>query len=1663
MNHIRKPVSLLIVAILLYSLFGGLFVAVYAAAVPVVITVDSYRNGTLEFHWSDISGAAAAVVAFHKPDTNDTAELVVSDTILSPVRTATISGLRNDYIYDISVAVYGAVDEEGNPVGDPIGRGLLFFMPKMTFQSATPDQPYVDLEGGGREIGSMPRLRLSWTVPKIFCDPDNKVYPDPDPNPGNNKFVPANGSDALAYMQNALNSIYPGNREISTLNYRINISTDLNLLNAGSTQASVLVEQAGGNNYTAQVSGGTDTATIVAAEGTMSFELWGRADDDSEVPEPPAGIDYILPDNDILPGTVYYMNIKPIYKDSMGNNVAAVTVGGPEDQNGSMLSGERSYASTPIRFQLTKDSANNIYVKIYKINQGSLDLPRLYYEVQATDDPSIPGDWVVKGTMDDTYFSGPFAITVISGVSPENEVFYKIVVKSDSPVDRLESPAMPYTLTVDTSRPPLPTGVTVTNRVLNSGKVVSPSGVEIDVKSTDITISWDKPLNWDTIKNNLYFHFMLSTNQTAITEDIPLYVGEHHWGNYPAVYRLVKYISAKSDKIKEVGNRLEYTLGAFDLFTWEGDTESDNGTIDGHGDYPGFLLPNTVYFLQMYTTNAENRGTTNASKMSDRSVITSFTTLDGAELEVPLPMSFALDANGKDTAEDPPVNYISVRFDKILNLDWNKHVTDYDPGNYSYHIYYDILMSLRNDPLSFKLIGTTENPGGDVVFTGAADPQSTSVRARISRFEEQENVNVFGYKLLPNTVYYIKARTRLVIQSRTDPADVRSKESVYTTVLPVTTVRLDIIPPDDEARKPLAPTDFAIAVDEESGEPLVSDYSVTFSWKRRENDVIYQMIKTTRKVNPAAETEDYANDPEYLSFLQEYDLLSDNTENGAVYLDPADDSTHPGKFTYDSVTGTCTYTVDRRVFPNKLYYFSLRAVRVDADRKPLEPASESVWVSIPVTTALIEAPLSLEAVLGAELGFYWTDDTAGLTAEDYKIYVKGPSDKDYKLMDRSRATVIKDTDGKTYYGRVRELKLNTYYDIKVIKGANTTVYDKRSVKTRDACHEIEVKWIGKPLDEYARYEIAIMEEGGSEYTVLTAADLEHYINKTGSVLPYYTEETAHTINNDKVCYYAKIKSANVVIQGGIVTRQPLKSNVKYFIKVRSVKIDAVDTNIIAYSKYIGPVNIRTEFSQEDYDNIDREEREKAIFLDKIEMLEKRYYWRVAIGRSRATTILLKGMRVADAMRNSPGDSFTVDLTPLSINVASDVIYVPITVIKTMNAFRKNLVIRTEGMELVLRPATLDASANGPLKEILAREEVKDIYVKVDILRSVSSSIPLPQEHLKITGICELDIIAFGLSMTDEAMAKMYHDWLYDEDTGQVSEKLNLLLNAYVGSGPGSTATIEKYAQNIVDMIEKELSLYIDDTLQDAKIDNAVERIEEPGAPVLAGMAVGAARGVKIPYVLYDGSRSWQKISAGTLQEGSMVRFNLVKTGKFVIMAAQTVIGGVSQVHWARDYIEAIASRYDLSDVFPGIRDNFMPDNKATCREVVLLYEKVTGKTAENAGLDIRQKNVKLGLSGIIHPNSLAKNIKRQETAKVLLKLFSVKKGAAMDRLKPGGRIMIADENAIGDDYFQPVVMIVDMKVMELDGNGRFRPGEQMTRAEVVAAFVKMLRLTGDID
>ena len=267
---------------------------------------------------------------------------------------------------------------------------------------------------------------------------------------------------------------------------------------------------------------------------------------------------------------------------------------------------------------------------------------------------------------------------------------------------------------------------------------------------------------------------------------------------------------------------------------------------------------------------------------------------------------------------------------------------------------------------------------------------------------------------------------------------------------------------------------------------------------------------------------------------------------------------------------------------------------------------------------------------------------------------------------------------------------------------------------------------------------------------------------------------------------------------------------------------------------------------------------------------------------------------------------------------------------------------------------------------------------------------------------------------------------------------------------------------LIGIMERELSVYINSTLSAIRLNTSIQSITLFEAPVSAKLAYSSRQGLKAPYVLYDGSSGWQKLGTNVTDTASSLAFNVQGTGKYVVMLVKTGMTDVSASHWAYEYISRLTSKYDLSDVFTGINDAFAPETRVSGKEMVLLFEKVTGRAPANTGLDIKQKSARMGLDSIINPNAILKNIGRQETAAVMIKLLAVKKGVNEAALKPGRTIMLNDEAQIDNVFYKMVILSVDLTLLEPDSAGNFNPQAYVTRAETAAAVVKLLELTGDI-
>ncbi|MFZ5986120.1 MAG: fibronectin type III domain-containing protein, partial [Bacillota bacterium] len=313
MKNFRSFLAITLIASLLFGSFPFPHVNVFAAAVPINIYADNYTGGNLTFRWDKPTGARSFCITYHTPQSG--VQVISSN---NDVNTYTLSALENDYIYDIRVEVFNDV----NLGGSKIGEGLLYFLPRISFYVSRITQTRQAVPGGGYEIGDKPRLNLRWVMPKVW-------------NGDLGEFRYADEQTTVNHIKNNLNSVYNYGLDVTSLNFKINISSSLSTLNSGSTQSAIIIDY-GTPNYTAYVSGNqavTSKITNPDANGFMGFELIGRKDMDTALP---AAEEFGLPDGDILPGTVYYMNIKLAFKNDGGDTKYAVTVGKPSDLNGSL-------------------------------------------------------------------------------------------------------------------------------------------------------------------------------------------------------------------------------------------------------------------------------------------------------------------------------------------------------------------------------------------------------------------------------------------------------------------------------------------------------------------------------------------------------------------------------------------------------------------------------------------------------------------------------------------------------------------------------------------------------------------------------------------------------------------------------------------------------------------------------------------------------------------------------------------------------------------------------------------------------------------------------------------------------------------------------------------------------------------------------------------------------------------------------------------------------------------------------------------------------------------------------------------------------------------------------------------------------------------------------
>jgi len=1690
-RYIRKITAVLIAVVILAGTIAPSLQPSFAAN-NVFNPSFKYNDdtGQWEISWTPITGATKVTVLYHEPDGQGGVEQKeIEDYSLTPIggRHMISLSLGSDHIYDLT---FSFKNETGNTVkfklinsnSTETEKGTVYFLAGITFTGTSFND--IDEYNGIEDFraypendeladklvsGSEPQITLRWKVPTIYYN-GSLIYVT-DRTRMNYKIFGDNVD--FCYFRINMTEISEKSRD---LYFQTQLESDGVILR------------------------GTD----IKVEGFNS---------DGNVTEPDGEVrvtlDSNLGNNIIKPGTEY-ANVSLSFllgNENIDRSVSSqvfklgyetYSVGFPVVNMDYVFSGiETDSIFTPVQFEIVKVDTDKIEVRVKKINKDNNRYPALYYQVhEARDATDILTNATLSGGIKMPESSIPDSTdwgSIIVEIDPEldnngrhKQRFYRVVVTDSSSQVPFGSLAVDISkLNPDTGKPPVPREVEV-QTIYEGRKQVEVNGTKIEIPITKIRVSFEKPLFWDTMDpdKGLVYHVLLSTylsgdenkQETKELKDKDTKVTV----NLPVTEKRVAVIGKNEIKEDPVNRRLYFELGGsnrlFCDYTVDPPEYLDSENEDNK--YPLFLVPNTKYYLRMFSTWNDDKdsidwGKGNIDKISYISPAVSFTTYPSMNT-VPVP-NFTLEImpeNGID--EDtglPRLDGIRVGFDHILARyeDWDKYTTVKEERK----IEYELLMSTENNPDKFqpydKITVTYSVYGRE---TDSQTEENGKIIVEIKDFPKDS-----GNEIKPNTTYYFKMKAALYVKGETEPF-ITAGTSDDTPVKSITTPKIDTGRMDDLDRVPRTPVEFSVATDE-NGEPEVTDTKVVLTWLHAESDVTYEMVCTVKKLDPDAKPEDYEDDPYNKEFLEIYKKLLfesgspelDSSVN-VLNIDISNKKLYELGFTYDAENSRwIRFPITRFLKPNRIYYFSIRAVR---DRDTNDP-KYSKWVSIPVTTKMIAAPRFLEAVADVQLGFN-VELTGDIPAENLKVMIKKSSQSEsaYTEVPRTRYSVVK--YGNTYYFRIYDLEPDTWYDIlPFYKNGDQTlwynVYNKSwtgwyyypiQMKTRNTMNEIEIRFEG---EEIYGYGIEVRTDDDEDYQELyysiNESDSDYgYTLKDGTRIQFYKEKTIAYVNDtesDKYMYYVKISQALQRRSDGTKVRKPLLSNTRYYVRIWAIK-DGYS------SKHIGPVTIRTDFSQKDYDDDHKQDEIRDIFESKADKLTKKLYFTVDEQNKSHNRVLLKGAMISNLMRVSGSSGVTVDISKEKPDVSKDIVIIPMEIIETLQTTNSRLTVKFTGGELVLTADTINPDV---LNRNAGVTGVKETMLEITVQRKAKGS-ALPELGFTYASqVYDIGFDSLSMRMTYTEINNIIYDILKKPEVsgpfkyGILDRELKKLLENESILSYQSYSDLEKIIELAVERVEEELSSYIKDILDGGRGFSATI-LKRTGLTELTGgvklkIIFSGSDNLVEPYVLPRGSYNWTE---PTGIKGWLFPYMVLTAkipGEYAVFSKPTIslpeTGGFTD-----PALERFSKKYDLIGIFGNV---LYPGDLITGENAVKLYEAVTGTSDKVKGLSTAAKVNYYGIGDIIPPASVKREINKGQADSLAVEIYAFKTGVHSKAMSPSSYVYIKNADQIPDPVYRRVVIALDLGITGLEPDRSYNADKKVTVEELIKSVITVLEILGE--
>lgn len=1617
-------------------------------------------TGKWDITWTPIDGVERFTVSWHDPENGDLIGYPDDPSAAIPDGKVSLN-FEPDHIYDLT---FEFKDKTGNTIffrnkyGDKVSSETVYFLSDITFKGTSFNDrggildnnyfPKNSSEPVTKIIsGHEPQITLRWKVPTIYSESYDDIVPITNRDAVDYNIFDPRGSNTIdfCYFHIRMNEITD---RVTPIDYRTTFKDGKVIVR----EIDKPVEDFGDGNenyvyITLDSKNGIKEGTEYANVDIRLF-FWNEKNDQQ------------------------VLSSKLVYGYGAGEGFSIVN----EDiifQNASLTS-----IFTPMRFEVSKVDIDKIEVRIKKIKNKNY--PNLYYQVQEAGAASdfVDGSSSLSGgvkmpdsSIPDSIGWGSIIIEVPlteSGKHPQR--YYRVVVTDGDSKTPLGSLAIDLSkLDHDTGRPPVPSEIEV-QPIYEGKQVIHVNGKDVKIPLTKIRIYFEKPLFWDsTNSDELTYHVLLSTYLSDdVRESETKKIGDPEITvNMPVNEKRVAVVGKNNIKEDEKTGKLYFELDGKNLFY---DFTTGNA-LDYENDenYPGFLVPNTKYYLRMFSTFFDNNKEVSwVDKDMDKlrgiisyiSPVVSFTTYPSKDMPIPVP-NFTLEVDPKNELDPvtgkPIFNGIKVSFPKILkNEDWSKY-TERTAGR---KIKYILSVSDSNEVNSFKEYAAIETTYPD-------DNPDAVLSVLVDKFPKD------GEKLKPNTTYYFKMQAMMYVDGDDEPF-VTGQE---TPVKFITTPKTDSGSLDDLERKPRTPVEFSIATDE-NGELELTDAKVTLTWLHAEQDVTYEIVCTTKKLDPDADLEDYIKDeyhigseknPGFLVVYKDYKTNSDDTE---LNIDVLTTKLYELGFSYNENNNRWARFPVNLPFlkPNRLYYFSIRAVR----NRGKDDAAYSSWVSIPVTTKMVPAPKFLEAVADVQLGFNLRLSD-GIPAENLKVMIKKATqpDSSYRELSRAKYSVVR--DGTRYYFRLYDLEPDTWYDILVYynDGDETIWYDSddgrwsskyRSpvqMKTRNSLNEIEIRFEGEPVYDYF---IELRTDDYEDYVTLEydrdEEDSDYgYTLKDGTRIEFYREKTVAYVEDkesDKYMYYAKIYQAKQKRSNGTYERRPLQSNTRYYIKIWARNVD--DSN------HVGPVTIRTDFNQKDYDDDHKRDEIKDLFESKADKLTKKLYFTVEETNKSYNRVLLKGAMISNLMQVAGYSGITVDISEEKPDVDKDVIIIPMEIIETLQNYNSRLTIKLAGGEVTLTPDTINPDV---LNKNTGVTGVKENMLEITVQRKAKGSVSPATDYSYDSKVFDVGFTTLNMKRTYAEINEIIYNILKKPDAtgpfkyGILDRELEKLLEKK------STLTYQSYVdlinliELIIEKIEEELSLYIKDILDGGRGFSA-SVINRADLPELSG-------GVKLkiihssnenlvePYVLPRGKKTWVE-PAGI--KGWMFPYILITAkipGEYAVLSKPQIIIPESNGFTDPD-LERLSQKYDLRKIFGR---TLYPDDYVTGENAVNLFELITETSNEVKGLSTAAKISYYGIGDIIPVSSVNRDISRGQADSIVVEIYAFKTGVQSDMMKPGTYMYIKNADKMPDAIYNRVVIALDLGITNLEPDYSYNADEKTTVVEFLNSIITVLDLLGE--